>query len=145
MGGIRRTSGISAFIQAFRAMPGVDYSQPFCRASRYASMRLPDAELADRFGQIVAHRALRQMQLLGDIGRGHAFAGQTQHLPLAIVERIVAGPGLERELRIDRASAAMDLAQRLGELIGRRILQQVAADAGVERAAQNPGRRTWSG
>src|SRR6185369_9987500 len=40
IGGIRRTSGISA--PAWRSR---DYNQPFCRASRYASMRLPTPSL----------------------------------------------------------------------------------------------------
>ena len=46
-----------------------------------------------------------------------------------------------RQLRIDDAAAAMHLAQRLGQVFGRRVLQQVTADAGIERAAQESGAR----
>src|SRR5690348_14198075 len=43
------------------------------------------AEFADRFGKIVAHGAGRQAELLGDLRRGEALAGQAQCLSFAIV------------------------------------------------------------
>src|SRR5690606_18151099 len=88
-----------------------------------------DAELADRLGQVVAHRAVREVELGGDVVRGLAIAGQAQHLALAVVERVGVAPGIERQLRIDRAAAAVDLAQRLGEILARRVLEQVAGHA----------------
>src|SRR4249919_4064402 len=63
-----------------------------------------DTELADRFGQVIAHGALRQRQPRGDLARREAFAGEPQHLPFAVVERIRIRPCIDRELRIDDAS-----------------------------------------
>ena len=62
------------------------------------------AELADRFRQIIPHRAFRQIQFGGDVGAGHAFSCEAQHLALALGERIgLVGPRLGSELRIDDA------------------------------------------
>ena len=41
------------------------------------------------------------MQLGGDIARGEAFAGEAQHLALAVVERVGFGPCIDGELRIE--------------------------------------------
>ena len=95
-----------------------------------------DAKLADGLGQVVAHGAVRQVQAFGDLARGKAFAGEAQQLAFAVVQRVRFGPGAHRELRIDRAPAAMDRAQGLGQLRGRRVLEQVAADTCLERTAQ---------
>src|SRR5690606_27535902 len=80
-----------------------------------------DAELADGFGQVVADRALREVQLAGDVGGAGALAGEAQHLALAVVERVGLAPGLHRQFRRDGAAAAGDLAQRVGELAGGRV------------------------
>src|SRR3546814_1446107 len=72
-----------------------------------------DAELADRLGQVVAHRAVREVELGGNVAGRPALAGQPQHLALAVVERVGFAPGVERQLRIDRAAAAVGFAQRL--------------------------------
>ena len=58
------------------------------------------------------------MQLRCDVARRQAFAGETQHLALAVVERVGFRPGVDGELWIDRASAAMHLTDRFGELLG---------------------------
>src|SRR3546814_9935533 len=100
-----------------------------------------DAELADRLGQVVAHRAVREVELDGDVAGRPALARQPQHLALAVVERVGVAPGVERQLRIDRAPAAMHLAQRFGQVLGRCILEQVARPASLDRPAQEPGPR----
>ena len=56
-----------------------------------------DAELADRFGQVIAHRALRQVELGRDLAGGQAFTGEAQRLALAVVERIGFATGFQRE------------------------------------------------
>src|SRR5688500_9741243 len=45
-----------------------------------------DAELADRFGEVVAHGAVREVQALGDFAGGQAFAREAQQLAFSIVE-----------------------------------------------------------
>src|SRR3546814_3040428 len=65
-----------------------------------------DAELADRLGQVVAHRAVREVELGGNVAGRPALARQPQHLALAVVERVGVAPGVERQLRIARAAAA---------------------------------------
>src|SRR5690606_13184459 len=92
------------------------------------------AELADRLGQVVAHGAVGQAQALGDAGRGQAFAGQAQDLALALVERVGFGPGFQRQLRVDRAAAAVHGTQGLGQALRWGVLEQVAAHAGIQRA-----------
>src|SRR5258706_7916630 len=76
------------------------------------------------------------MQLLRYIACREPFRGQTQYLAFTVVERVVAGPRFERELRVDCAAAAMHAAHGFGELFGRCILEQIPAYAGIERAAQ---------
>src|SRR6185437_8176896 len=44
------------------------------------------AQLADRLGQVVAHGTVREVELGGDVSGGVAFAGQAQHLALAVVQ-----------------------------------------------------------
>src|SRR6185436_3133703 len=77
------------------------------------------AELADRFGKVVAHGAGREAQLVGDLRRGETLAREAQCLPFALVERIGFVPCLDRERGIDGAATAMHAAQRLRELFGR--------------------------
>src|SRR5690606_13345071 len=73
------------------------------------------AELADRLGQVVAHRAVGEVEAFGDLAGRQTFAGQAQGLALAVAERVGFAPGLERQLRIDRAPAAVHLAQGVGQ------------------------------
>src|SRR5690606_16418536 len=96
-------------------------------------------ELADRLREVVAHRAVREVEPAGDVGRRVAFAGEAQYLALAVGERIRLRPSFECQLRVDRAAPGMDAAQRVGELPGWRVLEQVAMDPRVERAAQVAG------
>src|SRR6185437_8787174 len=84
---------------------------------------IADTEFADRFGKIIAHGALRKIEPRRDVTGRKPLTGESQHLTLSIVERIGFGPCLDRERGIDRAAAAMDLAQRVGELLGRRVLE----------------------
>ena len=77
-----------------------------------------------------------QVESLCNVARAQALARKPQHLPLAVTERVRLGPGFQRQLRIDRATTAMHRAQRLGQLLGRCILEQVAAHARIERAPQ---------
>src|SRR6185312_9774262 len=82
-----------------------------------------DAEFADRFGQIIAHGAVREVEFCGDVAGGLALAGEAQHLAFAIVQRVGFGPGFQRQLRVDRATTAVYGAQRLGEVLGGSVLQ----------------------
>ena len=76
------------------------------------------------------------MQLSCDITCRLAFASQAQHLTFTIIERIVAGPCFQGQLRINRTATAMDFADCLGKLFGWRILEQIATDTGIQRPAQ---------
>src|SRR4051812_31618341 len=80
---------------------------------------IADAEFSDRFGKVIAHGALREIEMPRDLAGRLAFACQAQHLAFAIVERIGLAPGFQRQLWIDGAAAAMHLAQRLGKLFAR--------------------------
>src|SRR4051812_11130057 len=71
------------------------------------------AELADGLGQIVAHGAGGQAELLGDLRRRQSFARQAQYLTFAVVERIGFVPRFDRQRGIDGLAAAMHAAQRL--------------------------------
>src|SRR3546814_19081271 len=64
-----------------------------------------DAELADRLGQVVAHRAVREVELGGNVAGRPDLARPPQHLALAGVGRVGATPGAARPRRIARAAA----------------------------------------
>src|SRR6185503_8689883 len=76
-----------------------------------------------------------------DVPGGLAFTGQAQHLAFAVVQRIGLRPGFQRQLRIDRPATALHGAQRLGEVLGGRVLVQVAGHARIQRTAQEAGSR----
>ena len=71
---------------------------------------IADAELADRLGQIIAHRALGQVQLLGDLDSGHPFASEAQHLSVftGLTGSDPVGISFPAPLSIDEASDALD-------------------------------------
>ncbi len=64
-----------------------------------------------------------------------------QHLPLAIAERVCRAPRVDRERGIDHALPVVHATQRIGQLLGRSVLQQIARDTGVERPPQVAGAR----
>ena len=102
-------------------------------------MRLRHTELRDRLGQVVADRAFGQVQAPRDVGARQALFGGAQHLPFAIGQRIALAPRILGELRIDDAKALVDAANGIGELFGRRVLQEIAGRAGIEGAPQVAG------
>jgi hypothetical protein len=56
-------------------------------------------------------------------------------------KRVGFGPRFQRQLRIDRAAAAMHGAQGFGKILGRRIFEQITGDAGIQCATQKTGAR----
>ena len=60
---------------------------------------IANSQLADGLRQIIAHGAVREIELRGDLACGQAFACQAQGLAFAVVERIGLRPGLQRQLR----------------------------------------------
>ena len=89
---------------------------------------VPASELADRLGQVVAHGAFGEVQPAGDVGarlavgrRGAAPAARDRSAdrPRTTPRR----PARDRR----RAAAAVHAADRIGELMRRRVLEQVAA------------------
>src|SRR3546814_16535216 len=71
-----------------------------------------DAELADRLGQVVAHRSVREVELGGNVAGRPAFAGQPKRLAIPGVARVGLAPSLESQLRLDGADAADAFAER---------------------------------
>jgi hypothetical protein len=100
---------------------------------------------------VVLHGVLRDEQLLGDVAVVHAARYQAEHLHLAVGQlrrgrvlgRLILGvpAGQGRELseqlaghrRVDEGLAAVDGANRVGELVKRDVLEQVAARTGADR------------
>src|ERR1035438_8547397 len=81
------------------------YSQPFWRAMRAPSVRLAAPSLlADGFGEVVAHGALRKAEPFGDLRAAIAFARVAQHLAFAVGERVGFGSGFGGRFGIDHAS-----------------------------------------
>jgi hypothetical protein len=108
---------------------------------RAASVRLAAPSLlADGFGEVVAHGALRKAEPFGDLRAAIAFARVAQHLAFAVGERVGFGSGFGGRFGIDHASPRANPPDGVGQGSRRRILQQVAGNAGIERAPQVPPR-----
>ena len=117
------------------------HSQPRSSPARSASARLRAAGLGDRRRQVVAHRALRQEQPPGDVGDGRAVRGR-RRARRAPGRSAGCGP----PARVAAASAgsttrspAADPAHRVGELVGRRVLDDEPERARLHRPAQVAG------
>jgi uncharacterized protein YcaQ len=113
-----------------------------------------DLEFLQDVPDVVLHRVLGDEQLLGDVAVVHAAGDQLEdlHLPLGELGRgdvlspvlggVPVGQGgelgdeLARHGRVDQRLAAMHRAHRLGHLVQRDVLEQVAAGAGPDRLEQ---------
>lgn len=96
----------------------------------------PRAGLADDPGDVVADRPDREVQLPGDLLVGHAFRGEAEHVDLARGQRRSRGvEGGEGEIRIERLAAGGDLADRVGDPLGGRLLSDEAVRARRDRLA----------
>ena len=84
---------------------------------------------------------MREIKLLRDLAGGQAFAGQAECLAFAVAERVGFAPGFQREVRVDGATAAMDLAQRIQrhELPIKVVIVTTFARAGFLRRALDAG------
>ena len=103
---------------------------------------------------MVLDRVLRDEQLLGDIAVVHAARDELEHLHLAVGElgrsdvrgalflRVAFGQGgelgeqLARHRGVDQRLATVHRPDRLGHLVQRDVLQQIAAGAGADRLEQ---------
>ena len=103
---------------------------------------------------MVLDRVLRDEQLLGDVAVVHAARDQLEHLHLAVGElgrgdvlgalflrvalgqRGELGEQLARHRGVDQRLAAVHRPDRLGHLVQRDVLQQIAAGAGPDRLEQ---------
>jgi ribosomal protection tetracycline resistance protein len=98
------------------------------------------ARLADRRGQVVAHRAVRQVELGRDVGGGGAVAGGVEDVAFAFGERAVArADGAGGEVRVDDGLAAVDRADGAGQALDGPVLDDEAVGARLQRAAQVAG------
>src|SRR5579863_3014759 len=90
-------------------------TQPFCMElepplltrypRRFHAVR--GTQLPDGFREVVAHRAFREEELLGDVAAAQALAREPEHLALPVVQGVGAVPGLGGELRGDGLAAAL--------------------------------------
>ena len=60
------------------------------------------AQFADGFGEVVAHGALGEMELLRNPRIRQALSGQFQYLALAVGQGVGVTPGLSCQLRVHR-------------------------------------------
>ena len=112
-------------------------SQPRSSATRAASARVRVAGLADGRRQVVADRPLGQEQRAGDVRDGAAVAGDLEHVALAGGQRVVAGgQRLGGQRRVDDPQPRVHPADRVGQLVGRRVLDHEPARAGLHRPPQ---------
>jgi uncharacterized protein YcaQ len=113
-----------------------------------------DLELLQDVPDVVLHGILRDEQLLGDVAVVHPARDQLEHLHLALGElgrgdvlgllllgvalgqRGELGEQLARHRGVDQRLAAVHRADRLGHLVQRDVLQQVAAGPGPDRLEQ---------
>src|SRR3981081_3954124 len=65
------------------------------------------SHLADGFGKIIAHGAFGEPEFSGDISAAHAFACESQDLPLAVGKRIHFSPRFGREVGMNRAQVLL--------------------------------------
>src|SRR3954452_21438604 len=98
------------------------------------------AGLADRQGQVVAHRPLRQEQPPGDLGHRGPVGGLAQHVGLAGGQRRGAdGERGRGQFPVDDPVPRADVGDRPGQLGDRRVLDQEARGADLHGAAQEAG------
>jgi hypothetical protein len=102
------------------------------------------AGLADRRGQVVPHGALGQEQPSGDVRDGGAAVGGGQHVAFPVGERVrTSGQRGGGQGRVDQLPAPVHLADGVGQLLNRAVLDQEATSACLHGAAQvtGPGER----
>ncbi len=85
---------------------------------RAASTRVPSTDLTNGLREVVAHRALREMQLFRDIRPAASLARQPKDLPFPIGERIGVTPRFNREFGINRTAAGVNTPDRIGKPAG---------------------------
>jgi len=100
-----------------------------------------DPQLAIGGTEVVAHRAGRDVERLGDLGVAQAALGQAQDLDLALRKRLLASlgagglcqrlVGLRAEVHLPIGQVADDSGD-FGDVVI--ILENVAIDAGLEQA-----------
>jgi SagB-type dehydrogenase family enzyme len=97
-------------------------------------------QLADRGREVVAHGARGEEEAGRDLRGARALGRHLQHFELPGGQRARRGvPGRKRELGVDDPQAGHDLADRVGELARRRVLEQEAAHLRRQRPAHRAG------
>ncbi len=97
-------------------------------------------QLGDDRREVVADRSRGQVQAAGDLRGVGAPRGEAEHLGLPRGERVLRGvPGGEGELGVDDPLSRGDGPYRLGEPVGRRLLEEEAGDLGGHRPAEDAG------
>src|SRR5215472_7716274 len=110
------------------------------RGDPYSVHPVAPTKLGDRRGQVIAHGAIGQEQLRGDLGRTGAGREPPQHVGLTWRQRTARRlQRRHRHLRINHPLPASDPAQCADELIRRSVLDQEARHVRIERPAQEPG------
>ena len=110
------------------------------RARRGGFGAVGGAEFTDGLREVVPDGSLRELQAAGDVGGGGSFGGEAEDLALAIgSEDRGSVQALAGEFRVNRAASGVDSADGARKRRGRRILQKVAAHAGVEGTPQVAG------
>ena len=113
----------------------------------------PELQLLENVAHVVLHRVLGDHELGGDVLVRQAARHEPEHLELAVAEpgrvaallldparqRVELAEQPRRHRRRDQAVAARDRAHRLGQLLDRDLLQEVARSR--RRAPRRRGRR----
>jgi hypothetical protein len=89
-------------------------------------------QLAHGLGEVIAHGSLGQVQTGRDIGVAQPVPSHAQHLTLPLGERVGLAPCVGGEGWIDRPPPAVDGANGVGQGRRRGVLEQVAANSGVQ-------------
>src|SRR5690606_13677236 len=92
-------------------------------ASCGAAVRRP--ELAHRLRQVVAHRALGQVQLARNLAVGQTVPREAQHLAFPVGQRVGVTPRARGELGVDGASARVHVPHGLSQGARGSVLEQV--------------------
>ena len=135
--GGRRRTGHRHGPDRCRSSNGQVTSQPAVVGDRRRLDAVAGARLGDRRGEVVAHRALRQVQRAGDVGDRRPAARRDEDVALAVGQRRrPVGERRRGEVRVDDPLAGGDPADGVGELLGGGVLDDEAEGAGLHRPAQ---------
>jgi len=90
------------------------------------------AQFENGVAQVIAYSAIGEAQLRGNGRAGQSFRGQTQDTAFPVTQRIPLGPGLARQLGLERTARIVQQVPSVYDTDGYQLIMEwIAAESGV--------------